>query len=375
MKLHAVILCGGRGERFWPKSRRSLPKQFITLFGRGSLTQETSARVRPLCPMAHQLFVAPTEFESVLRRQLGAQARLLFEPMGRNTAPAIGLAAEYLKHEDPEATMLVLPADHLIKDCAAFLKAVRMGAQLAQDGLLVTFGIRPDRPDTGYGYVHLGTRIRRLGLPHSSLGVRRSAFPAAGKGRLAAYQVQAFKEKPGPARARAYLAAGDYVWNSGMFIWRVDAILSAFRKFMPGFHAELEEFGRTVGTHRQKSALARLYQCAPSISIDYAVMEKAENVACVCGTFDWDDVGSWLALARHRQPDHFGNVANGMFVARSSSHCIADSDSGIVAALGVKDLVIVRAGDAVLVADKKCLQHIKQLLTDIAALPHGRRFL
>jgi mannose-1-phosphate guanylyltransferase len=356
MSLHAVILCGGRGERFWPKSRRALPKQFIALFGRQSLTQETSTRVLPLCPPEHQLFVAPAEFESVLRSQLGASARLVFEPHGRNTAPAIGLAAEYLKHRAPGATMLVLPADHLIEDRAAFLKAVQMGVRLAQKGALVTFGIRPDRPDTGYGYVQLGSRV-------------------AGKGRLTAHRVDAFKEKPSPARARAYLAAGNYVWNSGMFIWRVDAILAAFQKFMPEFHAELETFGEAIGTRREKAALARLYREAPSISIDYAVMEKADNVACVRGTFDWDDVGSWFALTRHTKPDHSGNVANGFLVARGSSHCVVDSDSGIVAALGVKDVVIVRAGDAVLVADKRSLRDFKRLLADIAALPHGRRFL
>jgi len=356
MDLRAVILCGGRGERFWPKSRRALPKQFIALFGRKSPTQETSARVEPLCPRGRQLFVAPAEFEGVLRSQLGATARLVFEPMGRNTAPAIGLAAEYLKRENPDATMVSLHADHLIEDRAAFARAVRLGARLAQQGLLVTFGIRPDRSDTGYGYIQLGSRI-------------------AGKRRLTAHRVQAFKEKPGPARARAYLASGNYVWNSGMFIWRVDTILAAFREVMPEFHDELETFGKTIGTRREKTALAHLYRAAPSISIDYAVMEKTENAVCVRGTFDWDDVGSWLALARHTRPDHQGNVANGLLVARGSANCVVDSDSGIVAALGVKDLVIVRAGDAVLVADKKNLGNIKQLLADIAALPQGRRFL
>jgi mannose-1-phosphate guanylyltransferase len=356
MNLYSVVLCGGRGERFWPKSRRALPKQFITLFGRQSLTQETSTRVLPLCPPERQLFVAPAEFEPVLRRQLGLSARLVFEPTGRNTAPAIGLAAEYLKHEDPDASMLVLPADHLIEDRSAFLTAVRIGAELAEKGLLVTFGIRPERPDTGYGYVQLGDRI-------------------AGRAWVSAHRVQAFKEKPSPAKARAYVSAGNYVWNSGMFIWRVDAILAAFEKFMPEFHAELEQFGRAVGTRREKAALARLYRGASSISIDYAVMEKADNVACVRGTFDWDDVGSWLALARHARPDHSGNVANGLLVAKGSAGCVVDSDSGIVATLGVKDLVIVRAGDAVLVADKKSLTDIKQLLADIAALPQGKRFL
>ena len=356
MNLYAVILCGGRGERFWPKSRRALPKQFIALFGQQSLTQETSARVLPLCPPKRQLFVAPAEFEPVLRRQLGKAANLVFEPMGRNTAPAIGLAAEYLKHEDPDATMLVLPADHLIEDRVAFLKAVRLGARLAQDGLLVTFGIRPERPDTGYGYIELGSRI-------------------TGKGRLTAHRVLGFKEKPSPARARAYLAAGNYVWNSGMFIWRVDAILDAFRRFMPEFYDELEKFGKAIGTRREKPALARLYRNAQSISIDYAVMEKADNVACVRGTFDWDDVGSWLALVRHAKPDPAGNVAHGLLVARDSTNCVVDSDAGIVAALGVKDLVIVRAGDAVLVADRKHLGRMKQLLAEIAGHAVGERHL
>jgi mannose-1-phosphate guanylyltransferase len=356
MNLHAVVLCGGRGERFWPKSRRSLPKQFITLFGRQSLTQETSARVLPLCPLKRQLFVAPAEFESVLRKQLGSAAHLVFEPIGRNTAPAIGLAAEYLKHEDPNATMLVLPADHLIEDGAAFLDAVGLGARLAQKGLLVTFGIRPERPDTGYGYIQLGDRI-------------------AGKGRLTAHRVQGFREKPGPAKARAYLAAGNYVWNSGMFIWRVDAILDAFRKLMPDFYAELEEFGRTIGTRREKAALAQLYGKTSSISIDYAVMEKVNNVACVRGTFDWDDVGSWLALARHTKPDATGNVAHGLLIARDSANCVVDSDAGIVAALGVRNLVIVRAGDAVLVADRKYLGRMKQLLAEIAGHEVGKRHL
>ncbi len=356
MNLHAVILCGGRGERFWPKSRRALPKQFITLFGRQSLTQETSARVAPLCPLRRQLFVAPAEFEPVLRRQLGKSAHLVFEPMGRNTAPAIGLAAEYLKHEDSDATMLVLPADHLIEDRAAFLRAVQLGAQVAQKGTLVTFGIRPERPDTGYGYIQLGSRI-------------------AGKGRLTAHRVQGFREKPSPGRARAYLAAGDYVWNSGMFIWRVDAILAAFRKFMPELHAKFETFGESIGTRREKAALAHLYHNAQSISIDYAVMEKADNVACVRGTFDWDDVGSWLALERHTQPDTAGNVAHGTLVARDSANCVVDSDAGIVAALGVKNLVIVRAGDAVLVADRRHLGRMKQLLAEIAGHSVGQRHL
>ncbi len=356
MSLYAVILCGGRGERFWPKSRQANPKQFIPLFGTRSLTQETSSRVRPLCPLERQLFVAPAGFGSILRKQLGRTARLVFEPRGRNTAPAIGLAAAYLRRRDPDAVMVVLPADHLIENRAGFLKAVRLGARLAQDGLLVTFGISPDRADTGYGYVQLGEKF-------------------GGSGALTAHQVKAFKEKPGPARARAYVAAGNYAWNSGMFVWRVDAILAAFRTFMPNFHASLDRFAAAIGTGQESRALERLYRGAPAISVDYAVMEKAANVACVRGRFDWDDVGSWLALSRHIKLDPAGNAAAGLLVARDSDGCVVDSDSGVVAALGVRNLVIVRAGDAVLVAGKQHLGKMKQLLAEFALRPATRKYL
>jgi mannose-1-phosphate guanylyltransferase len=350
MQLRAVILCGGRGERFWPKSRRSFPKQFISLFGNRSLVQATSDRIRPLCPLSRQVFVAPAEFRQVLREQVpGAGA--VFEPVGRNTAPAIGLAAAYLHKRDPKTTMVVLPADHLIENRKEFVRNVKLAAQLAQQGLLVTFGIPPDRPDTGYGYIGLGKEIVRhtAGVP------------------LAAYKVLGFREKPSAHKAREYVAAGNFAWNSGMFVWRVDAILDAMRQHMPEFSAALQTFAKAIGTKREAVALKRLYARTQSISIDYAVMEKAANVAAVRATFDWDDVGSWLAVGRHGSPDQAGNAANGLLVAKDTRDCIVDTDTGLVACLGVEGLVIVRAGDAVLVAKRDELGNIKQLLADIAA--------
>lgn len=355
-QVYAVVLCGGRGERFWPRSRRSLPKQFLSLFGRSSLLEETSRRILPICPLKRQLFIAPAEFRPILRRQLGSSARLVFEPVGRNTAPAIGLAAAYLKQEAPDATMIVLPADHLITDRTGFTRAVRIGAALAARGLLVTFGISPDRPDTGYGYIELGQTV-------------------ADRQGVTAHQVLEFKEKPGRSRAQAYVAAGNYVWNSGMFMWRVDAIMAAFKQFLPDFSAELERFSKAVGTRQETAAKNRLYRDAASISIDYAVMEKADNVICVRGRFDWDDVGSWPALFRHMTKDDGGNVVNGLFVQKESSRCVVDADSGLVAALGVSDLVIVRAGNAVLVAHQRHLGRLKELLAALAARPGADRFL
>ncbi len=356
MSLYAVILCGGRGERFWPKSRRCLPKQFLKLFGQQSLTEQTSQRVMPLCPVDRQLFVAPAEFSRLITGMGIVRRNLILEPIGRNTAPAIGLAAAYLLRRDPASTMLVLPADHLIRDQRRFLAAVRLAVRLAQQGLLLTFGIRPSRPETGYGYVHIGRRL-------------------AGRGMQTAHTVLGFREKPDLETARRYVAAKDYLWNSGMFVWRADTILEAFRRFLPEFHKRLQEFAGKIGRRSEKAELARLYQDAPSVSIDYAVMEKAENVAVVKAGFDWDDVGAWPALDRHMSHDHDGNIADGHVVFRDSQHCIVLADSGLVAVLGCSDLVVVRDRDVVLVTRKDATGAIKDLLADIRRRYGDDRYL
>lgn len=347
MKLYAAILCGGKGERFWPKSRRALPKQFISIVGDQSMTQETSRRIKPLCPPGRQFFIAPGQFGAILRKQLPQSRRnFVFEPVGRNTAPAIALAAAYLVRRDKDATMVVLPADHLIENQVEFIRNVRMAADLAQQGLFVTFGIPPDRADTGYGYIELGATL-------------------ASQGNLAAYRVSAFREKPDIVTARRYVAAGNYAWNSGMFVWRADAFLRAVKQHMPEFASALERFGRTIGTRREAAALKRLYAAAPSVSVDYAIMEKATNIAAVKATFDWDDVGSWLALSRHIAPDADGNAVQGRCVTRASAGCIVDADEGTVALLGVRDLVVVRSGAVVLVAHRDALDGIKELVARV----------
>lgn len=353
MAVYAVILCGGRGERFWPKSRRARPKQFIELFGRPSLTRDTSERVRRLCPKERQLFVAPEEFASVVRRQVSpAPGNLLLEPLGRNTAPAIGLAAAHLAQRAPGSTMVVLPADHLIVNRAEFLRCLRRAVQLAANGLLVTFGIVPARIDTGYGYIKLGQPIS-----------------GGSESEPAAFAVDGFREKPDLVTAGRYVDSGEYLWNSGMFVWRTDAILEAMARHATELHDGLLNYARSIGTKSERKSRRRFYDRVESISIDYAVMERAENVAVVRATFDWDDVGSWLAVARHVPPDSSGNVAVGRFWGMDSSNCIIDTDSGLVATLGVTDLVIVRAGDAVLVAHRARLDDLKRLVAQLAASP------
>ncbi|MFO7638563.1 MAG: mannose-1-phosphate guanylyltransferase [bacterium] len=357
MKLFTVILCGGRGERFWPRSRRRRPKQFISLFGSSSLTRRTSDRMLGLCPLSRQLFVAPAEFRSLVKREVHPRAgNLVLEPVGRNTAPAIGLAAAHLARRDPTAVMVVLPADHLITGQRAYEASVRQAVRQAEQGRLVTFGIPPTRPDTGYGYIQLGERL-------------------AGRGRLTAHRVRAFREKPDARTARRYLASGDYLWNSGMFVWRVDAILEAFRTHLPGFHEHLAAYGRTVGTAREAAAARALYRQAPAASIDYAVMEKADNIAVVRASFGWDDVGSWLAVGRHDRADARGNVPGKNSVLLDSDDCIVDCDRGVVALLGVRGLVVVRAGEAVLVAHRDRLDRVRDLLRELERHPVGRKQL
>ncbi|UCG43702.1 MAG: mannose-1-phosphate guanylyltransferase [candidate division WOR-3 bacterium] len=355
-ELYAVIMCGGKGERFWPKSRRTSPKQFIRLFGDRSLTRQTSDRMLKLCPVERQVFIAPAEYERVMREQVKTRkANLILEPVGRNTAPAIGVAAAYLAARDTDASMVVLPADHLITKHAKLLACVRLAAKLAQQGLLVTFGIPPSRPDTGYGYIKVGDRLTSKGIQ--------------------AFRVLGFREKPDPRTARRYVKAGSYLWNSGMFVWRVDVIFSAFERYMPEFHSSLLRLRDAVGTKSEKRVLNKVYRDAPSISVDYAIMEKAGNIAAVRATFDWDDVGSWLALARHMKQDKVGNVVRGTCVGKDMRGCIVDADSGLLAVLGCRDLVIVRSGEAVLVAHKDRLDDIKALVKLVGESRHGGGYL
>ncbi|NPV13508.1 mannose-1-phosphate guanylyltransferase [candidate division WOR-3 bacterium] len=357
MGTYAVILCGGKGERFWPKSRVDLPKQFMVLFGNRSMVRATSERIKKVCPLERQFFVSGERFAALLKKELPVKkANLLLEPVGKNTAPAIGFAATAITSFDPNGVMVVLPADHLIANQASFLRSVKLAVKAAQQGYLVTFGIMPARPDTGYGYIHFGKQVMK---------------DAGGS----VHQVIAFKEKPDARTARKYVSSGEYLWNSGMFVWRVDVILDAFKRYMPDFYQALLQFKRRWTAGDKEQAVKQLYKRAPSISIDYAIMERAENVAVVKAEFDWDDVGSWQALERHFPKDENGNVAVGLWFQKDSKNCIVYSDEGVVAGLGINDLVIVRSGDAVLVARRDALDGLKQLLSEIGKNEKGKRFL
>jgi len=340
---YAVLLVGGKGERFWPLSTPQRPKQFLKIFSTRSMVAETVERIRPLAPLENMRFVLPPHLVSLLRKEIkGLKERnLIIEPQGRNTAPAIALAARSLAHE-PDAVMAVLPADHLIAPKRTFLADLKSAARLARKGYLVTFGIPPSRPETGYGYIQVDE--------NSPLGTR-------------GFRVRRFREKPDLRTARRYLKSGNFLWNSGMFVWTTQAIIEAFRRHHPRIYSALLA-PAALRKPPTKASYARL----EATSIDYAVMEKARNVAVVPARFRWDDVGSWSALERHLSKGLDKNTRIGKLIVLDAEGCIAVAEEGEIALLGVRDLVIVKTKDSVLVCAKNRAAEVKKLLARRAAL-------
>lgn len=357
MELYATILAGGIGERFWPVSRRTFPKQFVPLFGKVSLIEQTRKRITRICPLNHQRYIIPYEMAKLLQLQTDVKPQnIIFEPYGKNTAPAIGLAAVYIYSVAPEAIMIVLPADHHIEPVNNFISSIRAACKIAQKGYFVTFGIPPNRPETGYGYIHIGDIIEK-------------------QGKITIHHAIEFKEKPSLDIALAYIQAKKFLWNSGMFVFKVSSILDGFKNYLPDFYYELQKFLRFIGTKKEKRMLEKLYRLAPTTSIDYAVMEKAKNIAVLKANFLWDDVGSWTALERHFPIQRGRNIILGENYGVDTKDSIIFSDEGIIASLGVENLVIVKSKDAVLVADKKRVGDLKALLKVIADSKSGMKFL
>ncbi|MEW5796481.1 MAG: mannose-1-phosphate guanylyltransferase [Candidatus Zixiibacteriota bacterium] len=358
--IHGVILAGGRGERFWPLSRADKPKQFLKLTSEKTMLEETIVRVSPLIPLERIKIVAT---ESMGRHIVAAADKidtqhLLAEPRGRNTCLAIGLAAVHLRHEDPDAIMVVLSSDHLIRPAEKLVQIIEDACLIAAaDQSLITIGIVPTRPETAYGYIKIGEEF--------GSDVRSQV-----------YHVAAFTEKPKAVVAQEYYFNKNYLWNSGMFVWKAEAILKAIGDCRKEIARLLDEYARSVGTPSEMEARERLYARAESISIDYAVLETAKNVLAIKADIVWDDVGSWLALQRYKEVDGENNVVIGDALLRDTFETTIYNDSpGIIAALGVSDLVIVRAGDITMVAHKAKLSDLKKLLQDIGENDDTRKYL
>ena len=351
MSIIPVILSGGAGTRLWPLSRELYPKQFLPLAGEHSLLQQTVLRLTGLPDLAPPLVVCNEEHRFLVAEQLRAAnvqgAEILLEPAGRNTAPAVALAALHVqaRHGD-DALLLVLPSDHVIADDAAFRRAVQAGVAAAQAGGLVTFGVQPTRPETGYGYIRTGAALD------------------AG----AARQVAAFVEKPDAERAAQYLASGEYLWNGGMFLLGAGSYLGELKRHAPAIADACEAAFDDVRADLDFVRVRReAFLASPSDSIDYAVMERTDRAAVVALDAGWSDVGSWDALLDVQPRDAAGNVISGDVLVDKVSGSLIRSEGRLVAALGVKDLVIVETADAVLVADRAHAQDVKRLVERLKA--------
>ncbi|MCS7258125.1 MAG: mannose-1-phosphate guanylyltransferase [candidate division WOR-3 bacterium] len=357
MNLYAVVLAGGKGERFWPMSRSNLPKQFIRLFGKDSLVVATAKRIGKLVPIERQYFVLSKSLSLILKKQIRiSRKNIIYEPVGKNTAPAIGLAVAYLEKIDPQGTVIVLPADHIIKDTDKFCRCVKFAYELAQKDYLITFGIPPTAPETGYGYINIKEEFQR-------------------DNGLLSYKVWRFVEKPDIKTAQKYLKSGKYFWNSGMFVFKIKTILDAYKICLPDFYRHLKEYQKHIGTKTQNEALNNLYYNAPATSIDYAVLEKVSNIIMIKANFYWDDVGSWLALERHFSKDSSGNVILGDVVNYNTQNSIIVNDKGLIATMGIDDLVVVRNQDVILVMSKAQAMQLKELIKEIAKNSRFQKYL
>jgi mannose-1-phosphate guanylyltransferase len=344
--VRAVILAGGRGTRFWPLGREARPKQFLRIAGRDPMLLETVRRVLPVVPARRVTVVADAAQTRLARRLLPRlpKASFLVEPSARNTAPSLMLATARIWLDNPEAVVAVLPADHLIRDEARFLRRLRAGVEAAaRERTFVTFGIPPSYPATGYGYIrHDRGRGRKIA---------GTAF----------YPVQAFKEKPSVAVADEYLASGDYAWNSGMFLWRAGVFAEKLERFAP----ELGPAWRTIVSALRSKSPAKLrsaFASTPALSIDYALMEKVEGVLVADGDFGWSDVGAWSTLLEIWPKDSGGNAARGEVVALDARGCLVWNPGRLTVLVGVRDLVVVEAGDALLVCDATLDQKVKDVV-------------
>ena len=349
--VYGVILAGGSGTRFWPLSRERFPKQLLRIIGEETLLQQTFQRlIKHIIPRQMTVVTNETQAESI-RLQLNEWkddlvGNIILEPEGRNTAPAIALTALQLIHRDPEAVMVVVPADHVVKAAKKFMRAVQFATKLAARGHLVTFGIHPSRPETGYGYIQPNRRKR-----------------VSSQGPFVGYSVARFVEKPDLPTANRYCKSGNYFWNSGIFVWKAATILEELGLQQPKLSKILKDLGQRIGTPEFPSVLRKTYAKIPSLSIDHAVMEHSARSVVVPVDFGWSDVGSWGSLEEVAPLDKDGNVRNGNIIDIGSRQSVLFADRRLVATIGLDNMVVVDTPDATLVCPKDRAQDVKAIVS------------
>jgi mannose-1-phosphate guanylyltransferase / mannose-6-phosphate isomerase len=346
-----IILSGGAGTRLWPVSREAYPKPFMRIGDGKSLLTQTHERALAVSGNTAPLIVTNRDYYFLSRDELADQdvkPTYLLEPSGRNTAPAIALAAMWALEQANDACMLVLPADHLIKDTPSFYTAVRHAENLANDGFLVLFGIKPTGPETGFGYIEMGDKVS-----------------------AEAQVVKRFVEKPDAVTAGKYLEQGNYVWNSGMFCFKASAILAAFEAYNPKLLEAARQTWNSTKPDGDKMELPASFTALENISIDYAVMEKAQNIAVIPGDFDWSDIGAWKAVAEAIPADEYGNTNNNcQSIVIDSRNTHIETKDRLVAVIGLDNILVIDTPDALLVADKSKSQEVREVVARLKASGH-----
>ncbi|QTE67069.1 mannose-1-phosphate guanylyltransferase [Clostridiales bacterium] len=352
MRTTALIMAGGRGERFWPKSRKNTPKQFLCLTNSDrTMIQSTVDRILPMVQIEDIYIVTNRAYKGLVQEQLPElpEENILCEPVAKNTAPCIGWGAAAIRKKYGDAMMLVLPSDHLILQPHIFRNVLKSAISVAEEtSALVTLGIAPTVPDTGYGYIQYDTE---------GSGVFHGVF-----------RVKCFVEKPDMETAKKYLASGEYLWNSGMFIWKASTVLREMETFLPDNYALLTKIEEAIGTEQEEAVLEDCFSRMEPISIDYGVMERAKEVYVLPASFGWDDVGSWLAVGRINPSNDMGNVIKGDVVTVDSTRCIVQGGDKTIAMVGLEDTIIVDTKDALLVCAKDSAGEIRKVLEILRAV-------
>ncbi|MDZ7681763.1 MAG: mannose-1-phosphate guanylyltransferase [Fodinibius sp.] len=360
--LHAVIMAGGTGTRFWPRSTEAKPKQFLNVFGDRTMLQTTVDRISPLIPAENVWVITNDRYVDLVQEQLPdvPVQNIVGEAVAKNTGPCVAAAAALVQEQDPDGTMVVLPADHVITQPDTFLSILKTAESKAADGeSLVTIGVKPDHPETGYGYIEFNSDSTET---HGGHEVKK---------------VSQFREKPDLETAKQFLDAGNFLWNSGMFVWQASTILNQFQEHLPSVYSQVEKLRPAIGGDKQKEAIDEFYHGCPNISVDYGIMEQAQTVHVVPGSFGWNDVGSWRAVYELRDKDANGNVVQtDNFEFTGANNNLIQSDSGkMIALIGVENLAVVETETAILVCKLDDSQGVKEVVNRLRKDDERKKFV
>lgn len=354
---YAVIMAGGVGSRFWPKGTSKIPKQYLKMENdSGSMIQQTFRRLEGLVPVTNIFVVTNISYKNITKKHLPKipDGNIICEPFGRNTAPCIGLTCVFIKQFNPKGTVLVVPSDHIIGDEEEFRRVAKCGLKFAEEnGGIVTLGIKPVEPETGYGYIQYDIdKVNEVKFLNGNNGETTDKV----------YKVKTFAEKPNLETAKAFIESGDFLWNSGMFIFRVDTMLGEIKKSLPDIHHALIKLEKKVLSNDFPKTLELVYSQIKGISIDYGVMEKSQQVYTIPSNFDWSDVGSWDEYYNIRDKDSEGNAKQGMSVLIDSKNCLIINDQRISALVGVEDLLVIDTDNGLLICKRGRSQNVKEVV-------------